>query len=655
MAKHSGRLELTWTNKHLALLSAADGKYDYTWADPQDYRVSEVRLFREMDRVDAKDGRPADSDLPEPTSDNLLITGDAMHALRSLTHLPEFAGDYLGKVRLVYIDPPFNTGQTFNRYEDGIEHSIWLTMLRDRIRQLKPLLAPDASVWVHLDDVEVHRMRSVLDEEMGESGFITQITWQKRTTRENRSAFSESHDTILVYSPMPATQWRHVRNLLPRTGDTLHDDGDGRGAWVSVPFTAPGTRKNQMYTIETPTGVKHEPPKGRCWGAIETEYQKLLADGRIHFPRKGDGRPRVKQFESEMKGLVPHTIWTAGEVGTNDAAKKGLLAFFPDGDEVFDTPKPEQLLARIVEVATNPGDLVLDCFAGSGTTAAVAHKLGRRWVTVELQASNVRDYTRPRLESVVTGTDQVGIGTITVRVPEDGVDLPDGMSPEAAKAFQSALSKVIDDDNVVEVDAGRELAAAVRAARRRGGSPLGEDETKAMLSLLAKLGDLGILDVGRTVKSTLRKRTATRDKTTRQWYGGGGFAHLEVGPSMFDEVEGIVVVADWAVDQELARAVCAQVGVRYRPESIFAGRRGRTRIVVLDAMVGQSTVKGILDQLPEGELVEVWSTQATPEAAQTLVQLRPGSTLQRIPESVLDTYRAQLPARRRIDDRSVAK
>jgi adenine-specific DNA-methyltransferase len=199
-AGYSGGLELTWTNKDKALLSTGDGKYDYMFVDRADYRVSEVRVLHEVGRIEAPtpDGRP--DELPEPTTDNLLITGDAMHALDVLNKVPEYAERYLSRVKLVYIDPPFNTGQAFTHYDDNIEHSIWLTMLRDRLRQIKPLLSDDGSVWVHLDDAEVHRCRSVLDEELGAENFLAEVVWQKATSpRNDTTGFSISHDSLLVY------------------------------------------------------------------------------------------------------------------------------------------------------------------------------------------------------------------------------------------------------------------------------------------------------------------------------------------------------------------------------------------------------------------------------------------------------------------------
>lgn len=598
--KHSGQLELTWTNKHLALLSAADGRYDYTWADPTDYRVSEVRLLREVDRFGGVDGRPEDSKAPTPTTDNLLITGDAMHALQSLAQLPEYAERYLGKVKLVYIDPPFNTGQTFEQYEDGIEHSIWLTMLRDRVRQMLPLLADDGSLWVHLDDSENHRCRMVLDEELGSHNFIAEVVWEKADSPNNSAQYlSKDTDSILVFAKNKAV-WRPHRLTRSASSDAHYSnpDGDPRGAWYAGDPFANKPYSLGLYEVVGPTGRTFSPPPGRFWRISEAKFRELEVDGRIYWGPQGSARPSIKRYLSEMSGLTPRTLWRHVDVGSNRTSKNEMRALFPSTAS-FATPKPERLLQRIIEIGSRPGDVVLDCYAGSGTTAAVAHKLGRRWVTSELASTTVSSYTLPRLQRVVTGADPGGISASTQRVPV--ADLPDGVSPEAAREFVAVLGKLAETVNV---------------------------DTATLRSL--------------------RSAARTRDERTQRWFGGGGFTHVEVGPSMFEEVDGVVVVADWAVDQELARAVCAQIGVRHTPEGIFAGRRGRTRVVVLDAMVGGSTIDGLIDQVPDGELVEVWSTQAAPEAAPLLAQARPGSTLHRIPESVLDTYRTQPPARRAV-------
>jgi adenine-specific DNA-methyltransferase len=411
MGKHHGRLELTWTNKDQALLSTGHGRYDYEFADPNDPRVLEVRILREVDRVEVPfpQGRPGD--LAEPKSDNLLITGDSMHALDALAKTPEYAARYLGNVKLVYIDPPFNTGQAFDHYEDNIEHSIWLTMLRDRVRQLLPLLSEDGSIWVHLDDVEVHRCRAVLDEEFGEKGFVATVVWQKRYSRESRPAIGEVHDSLLVYAKN-VDRFKAARNKIRRTAakEYRNPNNDPRGPWRVIPLTAPGTRKNQMYEIEGPDGRIWLPPKGRCWSTIRSGYDALLTAGRIKFGVSGDGAPGILRYLDEDEGLTPWTWWPHEDVGHTDEAKKEIQALF-GAEDAFDTPKPERLMRRIIEIGSNPGDLVLDCFAGSGTTAAVAQKLGRRWITCELLPATVEQFTKPRLTKVVKGDDPGGITT----------------------------------------------------------------------------------------------------------------------------------------------------------------------------------------------------------------------------------------------------
>ena len=323
--------------------------------------------------------------------------------------MPEYACHYAGKVKLIYIDPPFNTGQAFVSYDDALEHSVWLTMMRDRLLELKRLLAPDGSIWVHLDDAEIHRLRCVMDEVFGASRFVATVIWQKRYSRDNRPAIGPVHDSLLVYAPAGG-DWKRHRNRVPRTEARQYrnPNDDPRGRWRPIPMTAQGYRPNQMYEIVSPAGVVHTPPKGRCWSMIRERFDGLLAEGRIYFGKDGRGQPNVIRYLDEDHGLVPWTWWPASEVGHNDESKKEMLQLFPAA-EAFETPKPERLMQRIIHIATQPGDIVLDCFAGSGTTAAVAQKMGRRWVTIEREPATIDTYARPRLEKVVKGEHPGGV------------------------------------------------------------------------------------------------------------------------------------------------------------------------------------------------------------------------------------------------------
>ncbi|MEA2756070.1 MAG: adenine-specific DNA-methyltransferase [Aliidongia sp.] len=338
----------------------------------------------------------------DPATGNMLIQGDNLDALKAL--LPFYAG----QVKCVYIDPPYNTRSAFEHYDDNLEHTQWLSVMWPRLEILRDLLSEDGSIWVSIDDNEGHYLKVLMDEVFGRSRFVANVVWQKRTSRENRAAIGSAHDHILLYAMAGDLCWKETRNLLPDSQNGYSNpDADKRGRWRSVPFSAQGFRKNQMYTIVSPTGVSLDPPKGRCWGATEPEFIRLRdVEKRVYFPNGGNGRPRIKKFQSEETGLVPMTWWDAYNFGDNQQAKKENLELFRN-DEAFGTPKPEKLLEKIIHIATTPGDLVLDSFLGSGTTAAVAHKMGRRYIGIEMGEHAVT-HCAPRLKKVIDG-EQGGI------------------------------------------------------------------------------------------------------------------------------------------------------------------------------------------------------------------------------------------------------
>ncbi len=527
--RNQGRVELTWSNKQRRLITVEGGELEYAWVAPSDHRVAEVRLLHEAAQVGSAGSQ-------DPIRGNLLIRGDALHALTSLAGLSDYAPAYVGQVKLAYLDPPFNTGHRFEHYEDGLDRSIWLTMMRDRLRQVLTLLRPDGSIWVHCDDSMQAYLRVLMDEIFGRQNFVATIVWQKRTSRENRKAIGSGHDYIIVYAPMGPQAWRNVRNRIPKgAGTPSNPDNDPRGPWLSIPFSAQGHRPNQMYPITTPTGVVHLPPRGRCWSNIEDRYRELLADNRIYFPRSGSGRPRVKQFQGDVEGLVPMTWWPAAEVGDTEESKKEILDLFPEG-EPFDTPKPERLMRRIIEVATNRDEIVLDPFAGSATTAAVAHKLERRWVTIEEKAATIERFALPRLSAVVAGEDLGGI-------------------------------------------------------------------TEAVA-----------------------------------WEGGDGFTVLDVAPSMFGVEDGVAILADWATGGALAEATTEQLGFVYAPSGPFAGRKGRTRLAVVDGLVNRAVIDILLEHLGEGDNLLVCGTGVDEEAGPYLAERRPGGAVRAIPAALLSSY-----------------
>ncbi len=374
-------------------------KLELTWIGKENRPRLEPRILLE----DPEKSYHAQQRVTESDQfDNRLIFGDNLLALKSLEQ--EFAG----KIKCIYIDPPYNTGSAFEHYDDGIEHSLWLSLMRDRLEILRTLLSEVGAVWLNIDDNEAHYLKVLLDEVFGRKNFIANVLWQKRTSPDARIQLGAAHDHILVYAKNKASLLLQKLKLSSeQSAQFKNPDNDHRGHWASTDFTAQGWRPNQMYTIKTPIGTSYEPPDGRCWANVEHEFKRLLADGRIWFGVAGKGRPRVKNFLSESEGISSWTWWTNDEVGHNQEAKKEVISLF-GGNNAFDTPKPERLIQRVLEIGSESGDLILDSFGGSGTTGAVAHKMGRRWIMVEL-GEHCHTHIIPRLRKVIDGNDAGGV------------------------------------------------------------------------------------------------------------------------------------------------------------------------------------------------------------------------------------------------------
>lgn len=385
-------------------------KLELTWIGKDKRPRLEPRIFLEDKSLSYQSAKVMTNEEGEANTafnDNLLIHGDNLLALKALEQ------KYTGKVRCIYIDPPFNTNQAFEQYDDGLEHSIWLSMLRNRVEILSSLLTEDGSIWIHLDDNELHYFKVMMDEIMGRKNFVSSVVWQKVFAKKNKALISSSHDTILVYAKN-IDKWH--RNLLGRTEEQLksfkNPDNDSRGLWQSVAYSVKSEssekRKAYRYPITTPSGREVYPPTGRHWNGLEDRTNDLINDNRIWFGPDGNNPPRLKVFLSEVQdGVVPDTWWNHESSGNNQEAKKEVISLV-QGVEPFGTPKPERLLERIIGIASNPGEIVLDSFAGSGTTGAVAHKMGRRWIMVEL-GEHCHTHIVPRLKKVMDGEDQGGI------------------------------------------------------------------------------------------------------------------------------------------------------------------------------------------------------------------------------------------------------
>ena len=653
------RLELTWYNKDKALIPTETGKYDYRWVDPADPRYCETHTLILDEYVEGKQTEKNDdyqysdrADL-EPQKDNLLILGESGDVLEVLTRVPEYADKYVGKVKLVYIDPPFNTAKAFIAYEDNLEHSIWLTMLRDRLLHLKKLLSDEGTIWVHIDDVEVHRIRLLMDEVFGAGNFLSEIAWEKtfkpRNDKKEREGFSSRHDMILVYAKSPEVKW----NRLPRTAsmDAMYSnpDNDPKGAWTSAPATAnKGDGAGGMcYAIQSPlTGKMLRPPRGGHWrfGQIDmmnwlSQYApykledlhdeewrannegipiervkegipaivldcdpeeaktktELLMNAGV-WPRvyvTGGGGFRSKSYLATKPGKVPEDWWPYLEVGSNDEAKNEIKALFP-GDVPFDTPKPERLLERIIHIATNPGDIVLDCFAGSGTTAAVAQKMGRCWITCELMGTTFSNVSKPRLTKVINDQDPGGITrTDGERIAADGVELPDGISAEDAANFNRILNKLIaDDDNLKKDNAVKALKALSKTQR-----------TKPVIN----------------------------------WRGGGGFQVAHLGPECFDydEEMGRVLLTPAATGETLVRSIAANLGFRLlTTDHDFDGVRGKTYLKVIEGVATVDTVDWLVSRIQEGQTITIAALSVMDGVREHLRRACKGSRVITVPDDV---------------------
>ncbi|NUM31763.1 MAG: site-specific DNA-methyltransferase [Bacteroidetes bacterium] len=362
--------------------------------------------------------------------DNLIIKGDNLKALKAL--LPTYAG----KVKCIYIDPPYNTGNEKWVYNDNVNspmikewlgsvvdkedmtrHDKWLCMMMPRLKLLRELLSEDGAIFISCDDNEQHNLRVLLDEIFGQQNFIQNIIWQKKFSPQNDAKyFSDNHDFIICYAKNKiegevTTGW--VRNLIPRTEEQdsrySNPDNDSRGAWTSSDMTVKTYSAEYDYEITTPSGNKIKPTKGRCWFTSKDNFQKLVDDNRVWFGESGTNVPRIKKFLSEVQdGIVPISIWLHSEVGHNQQAKQELKQLFDEVDLPFDTPKPVSLIKRVLQLSTDEDSIILDSFAGSGTTAHAVLELNkedggnRKFILVE-QEDYANTITAERVRRVIKG------------------------------------------------------------------------------------------------------------------------------------------------------------------------------------------------------------------------------------------------------------
>jgi adenine-specific DNA-methyltransferase len=596
LAVSAPRLELTWPNKDKFLLAPRNDEGKPVWVERQHPAAVEVRATEITDEV-------GEVNSDNPYADNLLFVGDSLDVLRVLSEVPEYRREYRGRVRLAYWDPPFNTGQAFAHYDDWMEHSTWLSFMCDRLAAVRDLLSSDGSLWMHLDDAEVHRMRCLLDEVFGQDCFVSEVSWRAADSSNNDAqAFSNDHNTILIYSKRPG--WKSRR--LPRTAQSnahyRNPDDDPRGPWFAGNVSSPNPRPNLTYAIDESFGWQGTPipPPANGWRWDKSLVREKIASGEIVLSESEPGRPRLmrKTYLSEQEGLAPSSVWAdLEETGHNRQAKYELKRLFPGVPtaDLFATPKPERLLRKVLMVATEPGDVVLDVFGGSGTTAAVAHKMGRRWILAELSPDTVRQFICPRLRSVVEGTDDGGVSQEEIAEPVES--LPEGLRPADVAQARKTLSDLADDGS------------------------------------LASLSDDAVSEVLRALKRLSR----TRKHTVRHAEQGGGFRVVTVLPSMYEVSDYGVLLSAQATNGRFARAVAGQLGFEWqsKKDTPFCGIRGRMRLAVLDGAVGEEEVRHIVSCLEPGQRVTIVAKLILPGAEETLHDISRGSRLRKAPDDLL--------------------
>lgn len=372
-------------------------KLELTWIGKEEKLKPEPRILLEQPELNYGD----------KDTENMLIHGDNLLALKALEQ------KFTGKVKCIYIDPPYNTGAAFEHYNDNFEHSIWLSLMRPRLELLRNLLSDDGSIWISIDSDEGHYLKVLCDEVFGRKNFVDEVIWQRAFSPVNlKKTLSKSHDILLVYAKENTDKFT-LNTLARKTEQTntyKNPDNDPRGVWTSADCTVGPVVQEKLYEVITPSGRRILPPIGRCWLFTKDRLEEMVADNRIWFGEKGTNTPRVKKFLTEVKqGVVATTLWLRDEVGDNQEAKKEIKSL--NFESVFATPKPERLIERILTLGSNENDLVLDSFLGSGTTCAVAHKMNRRWIGVEL-GEHAYTHCKVRLDKVIDG-EQGGISKAT--------------------------------------------------------------------------------------------------------------------------------------------------------------------------------------------------------------------------------------------------
>lgn len=495
-------------------------KLELTWyGKDKEIKVEPRILIEDKEKSNIKN---------DPNTENMLIHGDNLLALKALE------SKYAGQVKCIYIDPPYNTGTAFEHYDDNLEHSTWLSLMKPRLEILRNLLDEEhGTIWISIDSDECHYLKVLCDQIFGRRNFVDEVVWQRAYAPVNlKKTLSRAHDIILVYAKNFTPTFE--LNKLPRSKEAnsryKNPDNDPRGDWTSSDLSVGPAVESNIYEITTPSGRKVLPTKGRSWVLSKERFEEFRKDNRIWFGEDGSNTPRIKKFLSEVKdGIVAMTYWTRDEVGDSQEGKREIKAL--NLGSVFDTPKQERLIERILTLATNEGDLVLDSFLGSGTTAAVAQKMNRRYIGVEM-GDHAYTHCKLRLDKVISGEDKGGISV--------------------SKEYYG-----LKEDDLKDLD-------------------LDIDEVKTFNKILNKIGketDLIPKDILKELKRNTRVQKA---KSEYKWKGGGAYKFYELAESLInkDAFGEYIINKDYNADM-LAAAVALHEGFDYKPSSEIFWKQSR--------------------------------------------------------------------------------
>lgn len=494
----------------------------------------------------------------DENTENMIIHGDNLLALKVLEK------NYRGKIKCIYIDPPYNTGSAFKHYIDSFEHSMWLSLMKPRLEILRNLLSDDGSIWISIDADESHYLKVLCDEIYGRNNFIDEIIWQRAYSPINlKKTLSRSHDCILVYAKNKTAEF--TLNRLPRSSEAnsrySNPDNDSRGVWKSSDLSVGPAVKSNIYEIITPSGRSVYPPKGYSWRLSKSRFEEFVKDNRIWFGESGNNVPSIKRFLSEVKdGIVAMTLWTRDEVGDSQEGKREIKSL--ELGAIFDTPKQERLIERILILATNENDFILDSFLGSGTTCAVAQKMNRKYIGIEI-GDHIYTNCKVRLDKVIDG-EQGGIS-----IKKESFELEN----ETLQQFDFPIEDL--------------------------------KKFNKILGTLGKETDLIPSDILKNIKKATK---IVKNKKKVNWQGGGAYRFYELAPPLItkDFFNKEIINSEYNPEM-LSISVALHEGYVYNPSNEFFWKQSKgienSYLFVTTNYIDSNYVSKIKETMEENEFL----------------------------------------------------